>query len=56
MSSKRLALAIGKRASACDAADDLAKELKARAKEGDTVIVMGAGDIDKVCTILEYDK
>lgn len=56
VSSKRLALAIGERASACDAADDLAKEVKARAKEGDTVIVMGAGDIDKVCTILEYDK
>ncbi len=56
VSSERLAQAIGESADVCESVEDVAKELGKRAAAGDTVIVMGAGDIDKVCTILQYDK
>jgi UDP-N-acetylmuramate--alanine ligase len=56
VSSERLASALGERASACESVEALAKELEKRAAAGDTVIVMGAGDIDKVCKILNFDK
>ena len=56
VSSKGLAQAVGDRAEYCDSFPHVAEALKRDAKEGDLVIVMGAGDIYKVYDLLDLQK
>ena len=53
VSSDALAERIGEKASAYPDFSELAKALEAEAKEGDLVVVMGAGDIYKVFDLLK---
>lgn len=56
VSSEKLALRIGERASAHPDLCSVAEALKNEAHDGDTVIVMGAGDIYKIFDMLDLDK
>ena len=56
VSSKGLAEAIGEGAEYCGGFDAVAKALTRDAKEGDLVIVMGAGDVYKVYDYLDLQK
>ena len=56
VTSKGLAEAIGERAEYCGSFENVAKALTRDAKEGDLVIVMGAGDIYKVYDFLDLQK
>ena len=53
VSSKGLAEAIGDSAEYCGSFENVAKALMRDAKEGDLMIVMGAGDIYKVYDLLD---
>ena len=55
VSSQMLADAIGKKAAYCGSFACVAEALKRDAKEGDLVIVMGAGDIYKVYDLLNFE-
>ena len=48
MSGERLAEGIGRRALYVGGMQEIAEQLAARTREGDTVAVMGAGNIDAV--------
>ena len=56
VTSKGLAEAIGERAEYCGSFENVAKALTRDAKEGDLIIVMGAGDIYKVYDFLLFDR
>ncbi|MBR5120041.1 MAG: UDP-N-acetylmuramate--L-alanine ligase, partial [Clostridia bacterium] len=56
VSSRGLAECIGKSAEYCGSFEDVAKALTRDAKEGDLVIVMGAGDIYKIYDLLDLQK
>ncbi|MBQ9760844.1 MAG: UDP-N-acetylmuramate--L-alanine ligase, partial [Clostridia bacterium] len=56
VSSAQLAERIGERASYCDSFRSLAKTITEEAREGDLVIIMGAGDIFKTFDYLELKK
>lgn len=52
VSSEQLAAAIGERAVYCGDLSTLAKRLENDAKEGDLVLIMGAGDIEQIFSML----
>ncbi len=52
ISSQMLAARVGKKATHCPSLEALSEALKKEAHEGDLVIIMGAGDIDKVFSLL----
>ncbi len=52
VSSQALAARVGDKAAYCPTLEALAETLKREAHEGDLVILMGAGDIDKVFSLL----
>ena len=56
ISSENLAESIGKTAEYCGSFENVAKALTRDAKEGDLVIVMGAGDIYKIYDLLELQS
>ena len=52
VSSEKLARAIGERAVYCGDFSTLARRLEADAREGDLVLIMGAGDVEQVFSML----
>ena len=56
VSSRGLAESIGQTAEYCGSFEDVAASLKRDAKEGDLVIIMGAGDIYKIYDLLDLQK
>ena len=52
VTSEKLAKAVGDRATYCGDFETVAECLKRDSKEGDVVLIMGAGDIDKVFPLL----
>ncbi len=56
VSSALLAERIGEKAEAIDSFGEIAERLKTEAREGDTVVVMGAGDVYRVFGYLDLKK
>ena len=56
VSSKGLAESIGQTAEYCGSFENVAEALKRDAKEGDLIIVIGAGDIYKIYELLDLQK
>lgn len=56
VSSSLLAQRIGKGATACHSFSEAARILGEELREGDTAVVMGAGDIYKVFELLDFDE
>ncbi|MBE6600257.1 MAG: UDP-N-acetylmuramate--L-alanine ligase [Ruminococcaceae bacterium] len=56
VSSERLAAAIGKKATAYESTESLVAALSEKLEVGDLLVIMGAGDIDRACEMIEYDK
>lgn len=54
VSSEQLAKAIGERAVYCGDLPTLAERLEADAREGDLVLIMGAGDIEQIFSMLPF--
>jgi UDP-N-acetylmuramate--alanine ligase len=55
MSASLLASMVGEKAVYCGGMEDIAEYLKSEIREGDGVVVMGAGDIYKVFPMLGLD-
>ncbi len=55
VSSKLLAERVGEKASYAGSVENAAEMLRRELREGDAVIVMGAGNIDRIFTVLEKD-
>lgn len=56
VSSEKLAQLVGERAEYSDSFEKIAASLKERVRAGDAVIVMGAGDIYKIFSLLDLEK
>lgn len=56
VSSELLANKIGHKAFYCQSLDEAAKILKKEMKKGDAAVVMGAGDVYKIFSILDFDE
>ena len=55
VSSKLLAERVGEKASYAGSVENAAEMLRRELREGDAAIVMGAGNIDRIFTVLEKD-
>ena len=56
ISGKTLAIRIGDKAEYVSGFENIARELNSTLREGDILVVMGAGDIYKVFDYLEFDR
>ena len=56
VSSARLAEAIGKKATAYESTEALVLALEGKLREGDVLVIMGAGDIDRAGALIKYDN
>jgi UDP-N-acetylmuramate--alanine ligase len=56
ISGKTLAIRIGNKAEYISGFENIARELNSELREGDILVVMGAGDIYKVFDYLEFDR
>jgi UDP-N-acetylmuramate--alanine ligase len=55
MSASLLATMVGEKGVYCGGMEDIAEYLKKEVREGDGVVIMGAGDIYKIFTVLGFD-
>lgn len=56
VSSGKLASAIGEKASAYESVEELVKALDGKLSDGDVLVIMGAGDIDRAGAFIKYDN